>query len=456
MKKINTDEEELTAEETPEETSAEESSEESSEEDSEKKADTSKDSKEEKPAKDKLASNRRALIIEIALAAVAIIVIIIAIAIRQKGNPASGSDTVSGQTAAAAGDAGSDVISIDNSALYDPVPAIPAMTQNETLDYEALVSEGKMLKLNDEEGNTVYVHNYTDKDYFVSETPLDEDALDAQITKEVLGNYITPVEVSRDTAQMYDTVSINFAGKKDGVAFDGGSADDQTVTIGISAYIDGFTEGIVGMKVGEVKDINVTFPKDYSNADLAGQPAVFTITLNEIICGNEVPELTDAIVSEYTGGELATAAELRDYYRKVKLSEVIWDFIDSDFYLSAISKERVQKYYDNIIKQLDENSQSYQMSAESLISMYYGVDLEAYKAEMMTSAVESVRHITLYKAIAAKEGISVSEDDVKKLAADYGYADDVEAFKAQYGEDTINDYILQSNIMDRFMSLRDK
>ena len=310
-----------------------------------------------------------------------------------------------------------------------------------------------MLKLTGPNGEDIYVHNYTNSEYFNAETVLDEDKLNDLIVKNVLGNYIEPVDVSRDVAQMYDTVSINFVGTMDGVPFDGGSANDQELTIGISAFIDGFTEGIVGMKVGETRDVHVTFPTDYHSPDLAGKPAVFAITLNKIINGNKVPELTDEMTVQITGGELTKAADLKDYYRKNQLSMLIWDFIDTDFHVSSLSDDKILSYYNMLLEQLDKNSQAYQTSAESLISMSYGLDIEAYKEQMMADAVESMRHSILYNAIGAKEGISVSDEDIQKLAADYGFADNIQEFKDNYGEDMIHDYILQSNLMDYFITL---
>ena len=400
---------------------------------------------------EKVSSNKTKIIVELALAAVAIIAIVIAIAIKQKQENSDPTASTADQQIA-----GTETtpVNIDNSVLYENIPAITPLVQNEDLDYASLESEGKMLKLTGTNGEEIYVHNYSNEKYFNDETPFDNSEVDAEIRKNVLVSFLEPEEVSRDTAEMYDTVSINYVGTMDGVAFDGGTANDQQLTIGISAYIDGFTEGIVGMKVGETKDVHVTFPEDYSSTDLAGKPAVFSITLNQIINANKIPELTDEIANTYTGGQLTTAAELRDYFKKNLLSVKIWDFIDTDFHVSSVSDEDILSYYNKLMESIDKSSQQYQMSAESIINMYYGQDIEAYKQEMMVEAVESMRHAALYNAIAAKENISVSEDDILKLAGDYGYtSENIDEFKEMYGEDIIHDYILQSNLMDYFITL---
>lgn len=90
------------------------------------------------------------------------------------------------------------------------------------------------------------------------------------------------VSESAQTAEMGDTVVIDYVGKIDGEAFDGGTAENQTLTLGSGTYIDGFEDQIVGHQVGETFDINVTFPDDYGASDLAGKDAVFTITLDAI------------------------------------------------------------------------------------------------------------------------------------------------------------------------------
>ena len=97
-----------------------------------------------------------------------------------------------------------------------------------------------------------------------------------------------PQEVATETS----VVNIDYVGKKDGVAFDGGTAEGTELDLANSHFIAGFAESIVGMKVGETKDCPMTFPEDYHAADLAGAEVVFTITVNE--CWEKIPaELND-------------------------------------------------------------------------------------------------------------------------------------------------------------------
>lgn len=95
-----------------------------------------------------------------------------------------------------------------------------------------------------------------------------------------------------------DQVKIDFVGKIDGEAFEGGSAEDQTLVLGSKSMIEGFEAGIEGMKAGETKAVEVTFPEEYNNAELAGKPAVFDITVKEV-AEAELPELNEEFFREF-------------------------------------------------------------------------------------------------------------------------------------------------------------
>ncbi|MFG1496401.1 trigger factor [Saccharospirillum sp. HFRX-1] len=99
-------------------------------------------------------------------------------------------------------------------------------------------------------------------------------------------------------AQKGDQVKIDFVGKVDGEVFDGGSATDQTLVLGSGQMIPGFEDGIEGIKIGETKPVKVTFPEEYGNTELAGKPAVFDITVNEV-AEPELPELDEAFFQAF-------------------------------------------------------------------------------------------------------------------------------------------------------------
>ena len=105
------------------------------------------------------------------------------------------------------------------------------------------------------------------------------------------------IEVTDRPVADGDQVNLDYCGKIDGVAFDGGTATKQTLTIGSHTFIEGFEEQLVGMNIGETRDINVAFPADYHAEELKGKPAVFTVTINGITV-KELPELDDEFAKD--------------------------------------------------------------------------------------------------------------------------------------------------------------
>ena len=110
------------------------------------------------------------------------------------------------------------------------------------------------------------------------------------------------IEVTDRPAQNGDTVNIDFVGTVDGVKFEGGEAEGFDLTLGSGQFIPGFEDQVVGMNIGETKDVNVTFPENYQAEALAGKPAVFAVKVNAIQ-GKELPEVTDEFIKEATGSE---------------------------------------------------------------------------------------------------------------------------------------------------------
>ena len=414
---------------------------------------------ERKPlSEEELKSNKRILTIEVCVAVVALIIIIVAIALKGKKDDGSTEPDDSAVSASENGSVSADaaaheLVEIDNSALFVGMPPIPEQDTDELPDYDKLMAEKHILKLSTEDGGTVYVHDYTNGAYFKEQCALDEEDVENEIRKNYLVNYLEESDKKNTVAELYDSVKIDYVGKMNGEAFDGGTDQDSELIIGVSPFIDGFTEGIIGMKEGETKDVHVVFPENYGTADLAGKPAVFTITLKEIQHANVVPELTDELASKITEGDFTTAADLRKYVRDMMLSEKIWDFIDTDFYVEKIPEDEVKESYDMMMTQYDQTSQMYQVSVEEMLLGAYGITLDEFKTEIMNSAANSIRHNTLYRTIAASEGITVEKADMQKLADDMAYTGTLEEFIEQYGESNVRNHLIQSKLMDRLIEL---
>jgi len=138
---------------------------------------------------------------------------------------------------------------------------------------------------------------------------------DADVEKEtnkILESGAEKVEVTDRACKLGDTVNIDFSGSVDGEKFPGGTADDYNLELGSGSFIPGFEEGVVGMKIGETRDIDVTFPSDYQSDNLKGKKAVFTIVLHKIT-EKKLPELTDEYVKAHSG-----SATVEEYKKSVR------------------------------------------------------------------------------------------------------------------------------------------
>ena len=395
------------------------------------------------------------LIVEIVIAVLAVAFIVVAIIIKKTpapegsvSGPAASNNVVSTETVS-----GAETASV-NSTVFDTMPEIPGADSFNTVteaDCEKAVANGTMLKLTSPEGATVYVNDY--KKNLKGNVSINEADIDELIHDRVTVYYGEDVPADHDVAALYDTVSINYAGKIDGVAFDGGTADDQVLTLGAGGYIDGFEDGIVGMTVGETKDINVTFPVDYGAPDLAGKDAVFTITLNEIVSTTVYPELTDDMVNETTGGEITTITELRDEFRKELMGESIWAFIGEDYYVSDFPAGEVEKLYTTNLSYYDQMAASSNMQLGDLLAMY-GMSLDSLKNDIMTTSAHTIRDAVFYNAIAEDAGIKLTDDDILELAKEYGY-DDIDLFLSDNAATRmqIESYIMKERITDYMISL---
>ena len=157
------------------------------------------------------------------------------------------------------------------------------------------------VKISSYKGMKIQKFEYTVKD----------EEVDAEVAR-VQDRNARKIEVTDRAAQNGDIVNIDFVGTVDGVKFDGGEAEGFDLTLGSGQFIPGFEDQVVGMNVGDKKDVNVTFPENYQAEALKGKPAVFAVTLNKIQ-GKELPELTDEFIKEATGSETVA-----DYKAKTK------------------------------------------------------------------------------------------------------------------------------------------
>ena len=239
-----------------------------------------------------------------------------------------------------------------------------------------------------------------------------DDMVDGRI-KEELQNKAE--EVTEGSVQNGDVVTINYVGTKDGVAFDGGTANNYELTIGSGTFIDGFEDGIIGMKKGQTKDLDLTFPEEYSSEELAGQEVVFKVTLQSF---KRAPELTDDWAAKNT--DCKTAEEYRKEIRTTLEDE---------------AKTSAQ----NTLRETAWNT----VLSASEVKEYPQDDLDTAKTEFKT----------LYENY-AKQGDMTLEDFVKAQGISM---DDFEEQSSQYAEYKVKQNLIVQGIMDEEnMTLEDE
>lgn len=249
----------------------------------------------------------------------------------------------------------------------------------------------------------------------------DED-VQAELDK-VLERNAKKVSIEDRAAQNGDVANIDFVGTVDGVKFDGGEAKGFDLTLGSGQFIPGFEDQVVGMNVGEKKDVNVTFPEDYQAADLKGKAAVFAVTLNAL-SGKEKPELTDAFIKEATGSETVEAYKEKAKERLQRQADSRSTDDTENAILNEIAKGAeaeipqvmIDAEIDNLVKRFE-----YQL-------MYQGLKLDDYLAFIKTTkeefrknyeeaAKKNVLSQLIISQIVKEEKIEASEEEVEEKIA---------------------------------------
>lgn len=297
---------------------------------------------------------------------------------------------------------------------------------------------------------------YKNISYTRVETDITEDVIAAEVNY-ILSSFATVETVTTGTAENGDTVNIDFTGTVDGVAFDGGSTDGQgyTLTLGAGTMIDGFEEQIVGHDVGETFDIEVTFPEDYGNTELAGVDAVFEITINNIQV-SVLPTYDDAFVSANT--DYATVAELeaaieesiKENDASTNKTTIITTILDNNVTVNEYPEKELQEVIDKSVESVTEEAATYGMDFATYVSARYGTSEENFKAYISQVAEDFIREKIVICAIAKAEGITVTEDEVedyKKIMMDeLGYTE--KQLEAEYTEEDIIFYTISDKVYD--------
>ena len=264
------------------------------------------------------------------------------------------------------------------------------------------------------------------------------------------------VDVDDRAVENGDIVTIDYEGFNDGVAFDGGKAEEFDLTIGSGQFIPGFEEKIIGHNIGEEFDIDVTFPEEYHAEDLAGKPVVFKIKLHGIKV-RELPELDDEFVKDIS--EFDTLDELKadleknmteakqanaDREFEGKLLDMVAESVEGE-----IPECMIEKAIDDMIQDMDYRLRMQGLDFKTYL-MYTGMDEKVVREQYKDQAAKDVKLMLAIEKIVATEGLDATEEEInahyQKFADGYGMA--IEEIKKVVSEKTAKNDITSRKAID--------
>lgn len=270
----------------------------------------------------------------------------------------------------------------------------------------------------------------------IDKPEVSDDDVDAQIQSTMI-DHIADITEQR-AAKEGDKAIIDFVGKKDGEAFQGGTSSNYALELGSNTFIDGFEDGIIGHTPGETFDLNLTFPENYQSTDLAGQEVVFTVTLNGFL-----PELSDDIVKiladksetveEYKKEVKEDLQATKDESYESSLREAAWNAILDNTEVKEYPEDKVQEYIDMMNEQYETMASYYNMEFEDFLTNYMKMDQDTYDEKVKEAAEKQV------KSDLARDLLL---DNVKKIdTSDEARQSIYEYYAEYYGYDDVDSFL---------------
>ena len=259
------------------------------------------------------------------------------------------------------------------------------------------------------------------------------------------------IEKTEGTVSEGDIANIDYVGKKDGVAFEGGTDEGYDLEIGSNSFIEGFESGLIGAEIGKTIDLNLTFPEDYGNEELNGADVVFTVTVNSV-------QTTDGVEPKDIYEDLGYKT-LKEYENDVK------ERATENYFLNLVrSKSEIKEYPDEDVKTLKTQIKD---ALNNNFTSYYGMSLESYLTQNGMTMIDFENNLLnnqvkpliaetmpLY-AILDKEGVKITDEDLEtklqELVKEYessGTSVDAETIKKSVGEYSIENLAVQEKALE--------
>jgi trigger factor len=288
-------------------------------------------------------------------------------------------------------------------------------------------------------------------------------AVDLNITEEEIDEAInitmqfraTSTQITDRTVENGDTVNINYQGLLEGVAFDGGTQDGASLTIGSGQFIPGFEEGLIGVETGIEVELPITFPEQYHSEELAGKAVIFKVTVNFINGEQVVPELTDEYVKEnfqadsissyreQVKADLEETAKINGEDEQLRtLVQTVIDNAEVIFLPDHMLEEEIEKatnYYEQV-------AASAQMTLEQYAQMG-GMTLEEFTIEIANQAEMVLKRLIVMKLIVEEENIIIKEADYENFLIEYGF-DNRKELEDTFGAQVVYDALLSQKVSE--------
>ncbi len=282
----------------------------------------------------------------------------------------------------------------------------------------------------------ITVGDYTALNVEIPEVEVDQEEVES-LYGNIYSYYAGMVEaedfITDRAVEEGDMINLDYAGYKDGEAFDGGTAEAQTLWIGSGSFIDGFEAGLVGVMPGETVDLNLTFPENYQSEELAGADVVFTCTVNGIIPAEKIYELfVETEVEEgdttYTADAVGMTRFANDYLVDYYADSVDVEGLILEALMEIVTVENefptdlILSYQDMFRSNLESYASTYGYETEDFAQAAFGVSAEEYISD---NSYEALVTDAALQYIADQEGLNLTDEEIYDrlagLATDYGY-----------------------------------
>lgn len=303
-----------------------------------------------------------------------------------------------------------------------------------------------------EVGDYVTLGDYTNLEVTLNEADYEvtEESVNAYVDQTIAYTNPYQADESKTVIEAGDIVDVNYVGKKDGVAFDGGSAENQIIDVSQNTnvttgtgYIEGFTDGLIGAKVGETVDCEATFPEDYQSEELKGQTVVFSFTVNSIGKAIKREDIDDAYVMENFQAESVddfyanvrkTLEEQAESSRKSALRSAVVQKLTENCKVNSFPEGLIEARLEEYVSSFRDYYCSDGTELEDFLMNNYNVSEEEFRAENRTYLETNLTQELILEAIAEKEKIAFDQDGydeyISNILANGGYASKEDLYKS--------------------------